>query len=254
MSKLTRRSFLRRAAGAGLILNTSELITGCGGEAPPLISAATDVPADTAARVNVVRGADLTQMTHQLLDAVGGIGAIVHPGETVFIKPNLGGVDFVSHNSFLAGESTKVEIITVVAEECLRAGAARVIIGEGGQVRRFAWEEAVTLDGASNLAFEAARLNAAYGDKLQLACLMADSPGWDPLPSPHTDLGNIYVSSLLARADRVISIAPIKTHRWTYITATMKNFVGSTSYDLYGDGMPWRYKLHSAAGGVSQRS
>ena len=252
MTRLTRRGFLRRAAGIGAALGASELVTGCGGPAAPFIPVATDVPVDTAARVHAVRGTDLYEMTQQALEAVGGIESVVHPGESVFIKPNLGGVDFVSHNSFLGGESAKVEIIVTVAEECLRAGASSVIIGEGGQVRQFSWEHALTLDGSTNLAVEAARLNAAYSGKLQLACLMTDSPDWDPIPSPHTDLGDIYVSSLLARADRVISIAPIKTHRWTYITATMKNFVGSTSFDLYGNGMPWRYALHNAVGGVSQ--
>jgi uncharacterized protein (DUF362 family) len=252
MNKLTRRSFLRRATGAGLALSASELLTGCGGTAPPFVPSPTDTPVDTTARVAAIRGTDLREMTHQGLEAVGGIESVVHPGETVFIKPNLGGVDFVSHNSFLGGESTKIEIIVTVAEECLQAGAAKVIIGEGGQVRQFSWEHALTLDGSTTLAAEAVRLNAAYADRLQLACLMVDSPEWDPLPSPHTDLGDIYVSSLLARADRVISIAPIKTHRWTHITATMKNFVGSTSFDQYGGGMPWRYALHGAAGGVSQ--
>lgn len=252
MRRLTRRGFLHCAAGAGLGLSGSQLLTGCGGTPPPLIGAVTDVPVDTTSRVSVIRGLDLYEMTHQALDAVGGIESVVHPGETVFIKPNLGGVDFVSHNSFLGGESAKVEIIVTVAEACLQAGASKVIIGEGGQVRQFSWEHAVTLDGSTNLAAEAARLNAAYPDKLQLACLMVDSPEWDPVPSPHTDLGEIYISSLLARADRVISIAPIKTHRWTYITGTMKNFVGSTSFDRYGSGMPWRYALHNAAGGVSQ--
>ena len=129
MGRLTRRTFLRRVAGAGLVLDASELLTGCGGTPPPPIQAATDAPTDTAARVMVVRGTDLSEMARRLLDAVGGIETIVRPGETVFIKPNLGGVDFVSHNSFLSGESTKVEIILAVAEECLRAGAAKVIIG-----------------------------------------------------------------------------------------------------------------------------
>ena len=73
-----------------------------------------------------------------------------------------------------------------------------------------------------------------------LACLIVDFPDWDPVPSGHTNLGEIYVSSLITRADRVITIAPIKTHRWTYTTAAMKNFVGATSFDRFGNGPPRR--------------
>lgn len=252
MSRLSRRSFLRRAAGAGLALGTSKLITGCGGAAPAFIPVSTDAPVDTTARVAAIRGTDLYEMTRQALDAVGGIESIIHPGETVFIKPNLGGMGFVPHNIFDTGESTKVEIIVTLVEECLQAGASKVIIGEAGQVRSFDWATAVTLDGSTNLAAERDRLNAIYPGGVELACLMADSPEWDPVPSPHTDLGQIYISSLLARADRVISVCPIKTHRWTGITATMKNFVGTTSYDRYGNGLNWRFILHGAAGGVDQ--
>lgn len=252
MNGLSRRSFLRRAAGAGLGLSASQMMSGCGGAAPPFIPVSTDAPIDTTARLAAIRGTDLYEMTRQALDAIGGITSIVHPGETVFIKPNLGGIGFVPHNIFVSGESAKVEILVTVAEACLQAGAAKVIIGEGGQVRQFRWEDAVTLDGLTNLAAERDRLNAAYPGEIQLACLMVDSPEWDPVPSPHTDLGQIYISSLLARADRVISVAPIKTHRWTAITAAMKNFVGTTSYDRYGNGLNWRFILHNAAGGIDQ--
>ena len=251
MRECNRRDFLRFGGQAGLLAGASSILPGCG--APlPYISSPTDSPTTTPARVAVSRGLDLYEMTRRLLDSVGGIGAYVQPGETVFIKPNFGGLGFVPHNIFTSGECCKVETVVTVAEECLKAGAGQVIIGEGGQVRTFSWADAVTLDGATNLAAEADRLRAAYPGEVILACLEADSPAWDPLPSPHTDLGNIEVSGLLARADRVISIAVLKTHRWTHLTGTMKNFVGTTSLDRYGSGFNARDGLHFAAGGVAQ--
>ncbi|MBN1345369.1 MAG: DUF362 domain-containing protein [Phycisphaerae bacterium] len=191
-------------------------------------------------------------MTLETLEAVGGIRSIVHEGETVFIKPNLAGLGFVGFDPVPAGESVKPEIVVVVAEECLKAGAAKVVIGEGGQARFIPWQDAWTLDGTVSLVQEVARLNATYPGEVSLASLEADSPAWDPVPSPHTDLGEIYISSLVARADRIISIAVPKSHRWTYLTASMKNFVGTTTFDKYGYGMAWRFLLHNAAGGVSQ--
>jgi uncharacterized protein (DUF362 family) len=207
---------------------------------------------DATARVVAVRGDDLAAMARELVEHLGGMSAIVRAGESVFIKPNVGGLSVIPGDSFANGESTKIEIVTAIAEECLKAGAARVTIGEGGLTRSFSWELATTLDHSTNLVREVERLNAAYPGRVELACLIADSPAWDPLPSPHTDLGQIFVSSLVTRADRVISIAPIKTHRWSVTTGTMKNFVGTTSFEQYGSGMSWRIGLHNAAGGVIQ--
>jgi uncharacterized protein (DUF362 family) len=85
-----------------------------------------------------------------------------------------------------------------------------------------------------------------------MVSLETGSPGWDAVPSPHTDLGSIQVSSLVTRADKVISIGVLKTHRWTSITASMKNFFGTTPFAVYGQGMGWRFKLHEAAGGPGQ--
>jgi uncharacterized protein (DUF362 family) len=251
MKHCTRRDFLKTGLSTGLPLGATTFLTGCGAT-PPSISVPADTPKDHIAEVTAVRGKDLYGMTRDILDAIGGIESVVHPGETVFIKPNLSGLGFLPGNSFVRGESTKVEILVVVAEECLKAGAASVVIGEGSIVSTFAWDEAVTLDGTTNLAAEALRLNETYPGKVTLACLEADSPAWDPLPSPHTDLGDIYVTSLMARADRVISIAPIKTNRWTHTTASLKNFVGTTSFKQYGNMLNWRTQLHSAAGGISQ--
>ncbi len=247
----TRRGFLRRGVQVGAALGAAKLLTGCGGERPWL-PAPTDAPLPGTARVNAVLGTDLYAMTREALEAVGGMASIINPGETAFIKPNFGGLGFVDGDPIRLGESVKPEIVIVVAEACLQAGAAKVIIGEGGQSRVIPWEQATTLDGTTDLITESERLNAAYPGEVVLASLEVDSPAWDPIPSPHTGLGDVYVSSLLARADRVISIAVIKSHRWCHVTGSMKNFVGATSFDQYGFGFPWRFLLHSAAGSVAQ--
>jgi hypothetical protein len=111
-----------------------------------------------------VRGHDLWSMTREVLEALGGIGRIVNPGETVFIKPNMVTLPWAGsgRNPFARGECTKAEIAAATAEACLEAGAREVIIGDGSQMPRFEWERATTLDGATNLAAEAARLRAAH--------------------------------------------------------------------------------------------
>jgi uncharacterized protein (DUF362 family) len=209
-------------------------------------------PVETPATVAAIRGNDLRAMTREALEAIGGIDAVVQPGQTVFIKPNFGSVGLVPRNTIAIGECTKPEIVATVAEECLQAGAAKVIIGDAAQVPRFRWDEIRTLDESTNLAAEAERLNATYAGEVILACLNADSPSWDTIPSPYSGLGEIYVSSLVTRADRIITIPVLKTHRWTQLSLAMKNFMGVTPVASYGGGLPWRFALHDAPGGLEQ--
>lgn len=251
MDRCSRRDLLRYGIGGGLALIGGRFLSGCGA-APAYIALPTDQVYGSDATVFSVRGLDLHEMTCRVVRAVGGMESVVRPGETVFIKPNFGGLSFPYHNSCMAGDNTKVEIVTAVAEECLKAGAASVTVGEAGQVRRFSWDLATTLDGSKTMVQEAKRLADAYGRPVTLACLAVDSPGWDEVPSPHTNLGTLKVSTLVTRADRVISIGVVKTHRWTQTTGTLKNFVGVTSTDHYGLGSPDRVVLHQAAGGVEQ--
>lgn len=244
MNRLTRRQLLTGSSQAALTVGAAGTFSGCAHETPP------DTPYGQPARVAAVLGNDLAEMARAALEAFGGAEAIVQPGESVFIKPNFGAVGMVKYDSIAAGDCTKPEIVVAVAEECLKAGASQVTIGDAGQARRWSWEKVQYLDGSTHLAAEIQRLNGAYGDRVTLACLNADSPEWDPIPSPYTPLGNIYISSLIARADKVISIPVIKSHRWTEVTASMKNFVGSTSTARYGLGIQWRFLLHNA--GIEQ--
>jgi len=231
--KVSRRDFLRAAAaGAAVTIAAPPLLTACGGkEATPPPS---PTPGATA-RVAAIRGTDLSDMTREALEAVGRLEKIVNPGETVFIKPNMNTLPFTPFigNRFVAGDCTKPEIVVAVAEECLRAGAAKVIVGDGSQMPTFSWEDATTLDGSTNLVAEAARLSSQYEGKVTLACLDTDSPEWVEVPTS-TYLGNVAISSLVARADRIISVPVLKTHQWAHLTLSLKNFVGVTPLERYG--------------------
>jgi len=172
-------------------------------------------------------------MTRDAIDALGGIRTVVDEGETVFIKPNFVTFPWAKHNRcFHVGECTKPEIIIAVTEECLKAGASKVVVGEGSHLPRFEWQHAVTLDGKTNLVREARRLSAKYAGRVALACLETDSPGWVEVPSK-TRLGKIAVSSLVAKADKVISIPVAKTHSWAQLTLAAKSFIGVTPLSRY---------------------
>ena len=255
MKKITRRDFLKMGAGSAVAAGLPFVVPGCSKSGTEYVP---PPPPQINAQVAAVKGNDLYDMSRNLLSELGGIESIVHPGETVFIKPNMVTLPWApGSNCFALGECTKVEIISAVAEECLKAGASEVIIGDGSQMYTFDWHAAVTLDGQTNLVDEAARLNAAYSGNVSLACLETDSPGWVEVPS-RTPMGSILISDYLTTADRVISIAVAKTHMWAQLTLGLKNFVGVTSMDRYAAQLPaghWERSAgldHSSPRAISQ--
>ena len=226
MNEAPRRDFLKAGVGAAVAVASSWPLEA--GRA-----SAQGAPRKTNAKVAAVRGDNLGSMTRDAIDALGGIRAVVAKGETVFVKPNLVTFPWAQHNHcFRVGECTKPEIIIAVAEECLKAGAAEVIVGEGSHLPRFDWRHAITLDGRTNLAKEAERLSASYRGKVTLACLETDSPGWVEVPS-RTRLKKVAISSLAAKADKVISLPVAKTHSWAQLTLALKNFIGITPLSRY---------------------
>ena len=252
MHRIDRREFLRIGAGAAVVLGASPLLADCGGGES--VSPTPTSPPLT--QVAIVKGTDLRAMARDAVDAIGGIGSVVSEGQTVFIKPNFVTIGWqsIGREAIATGECTKPEILFAVAEECLKAGAAEVIIGDGTQMPSWEWDKVMTLDRSTNMAAEAQRLTSAYDGKVTLACLDADSPEWVDLPS-RSSLEKISVSSLVARADRVISIPVLKTHQWAQLTLSMKCFIGTTPLAKYGakpDGTQPRIFLHTATGGIEQ--
>jgi uncharacterized protein (DUF362 family) len=229
MDKITRREFLKLSAGTAIALGSPQILMGCEKKKSAV------EPSEINATVAAVRGDNLDSMTRDALDALGGIQKVVNQGETVFIKPNFVTFPWAQYNNcFGIGECTKPEIIIAVTEECLKAGAAEVIIGDGSQLYTFDWKYAKTFDGSTDLVQEAERLSSKYSGKVTLACFENDSPGWTEVPS-RTYLNKIAVSSLVTNADKVISIPVAKTHSWAQLTLSLKNFVGVTSLKRYAN-------------------
>lgn len=213
MQNLTRRDFIGGAVGAMAALNT-----------PSAFGAARKAAGKS--RVSAVKGNDLTRMTLEALEPLGGMKAVVKEGETVFIKPNFVSAPWAKYNKcFATGECTKPEIILAVTDECLKAGAREVIIGDGSQLPKYDWREIKTLDGKKDMLTEAKRLSAKYSGKVKLACLEVDSPGWVEVPSKCKQK-KIAVADMVTKADRVITIPVAKTHSWAQLTLGTKNFVG----------------------------
>lgn len=233
MQKITRREFLKASASTAVALGAPWVLTSCKVKKPDQGPSQKIGAQEINAQVAAIRGDDLKSMTRDALDALGGLQTVVNKGETVFIKPNFVSFPWAQYNNcFHMGECTKPEIIIAVTEECLKAGAQEVIIGDGSHLPRFDWEYAITLDGSTDLVKEAGRLSSLYDGNVTLACLETDSPCWVEVPSD-TPLEKIAISSLVANADKVISIPTAKTHSWAQLSLALKNFIGITPLSRY---------------------
>jgi uncharacterized protein (DUF362 family) len=235
MEKIDRRYFCKKSLNTAVALGFPGLLIACEKGSPDDNYLTRPIPIGDSinAIVSAVRGLDLDQMTRDAIDEIGGMSSVVDPGETVFIKPNFVNFPWAkTNNCFRNGECTKPEIIIATAEECLKAGADKVVIGEGSHLYTFDWKYAITFDGQRNLVDETARLNREYGDKLSLACLENDSPEWIDVESETRDR-KIAISSLAANADKIISLPVAKTHSWAELTLGTKNFIGITPLSKY---------------------
>lgn len=193
--------------------------------------------------IAIVKGANLYSMTRKAINLLGGMKTIVNPGDKVFIKPNYitGGLD--GHDPVYAGEISHPEVVASVAEECVKAGAKEVIIGE--------WCERpikINFGGENNKEGAQVKslieaLNKKYGHKIYLVNLMEYTTYFKYVPS-RTKLKYLAIPNLVAEADVIISIPSLKTHHHPCpVSLGMKNFIGIMPSVLYGEP---RYKLHEA--------
>lgn len=250
--RLGRREFLKTGVGVtAAVVAPTFLNLGCdkGG-------------ADSAPTVHAIVGSELTELFDMGMQAAhaAGIRGTALAGATVFIKPNLvalGMEIFGCGYDPTTGECTKPEIVAGVAEQCLKAGAARVTIGEGAQAEAWDWRDVVFLPGTTiaettNLGDFVASLNARYGaGRAELVCLH-EADLWDAIPSSSSAghlADGIFVGQAFARADHVISIPVIKTHQWALMSGAMKNLFGVASIHKHGNGIS-RCKLHTGYDGI----
>ena len=194
-------------------------------------------------QVSIVKGSNLYSITKKAINLLGGMKTIVKKNDKVFIKPNYvsGGLD--GHDPVSAGEIAHPEVVASVAEECVKAGAKEVVIGE--------WvERPVKINFGGKEGKEGAQvkhlidlLNKKYGKKIFLINLMEYTTHFRYFPS-RTPLKFLAIPNLVADADVVISIPSLKTHhKPSPVSLGMKNFMGIMPSVLYGEP---RYKLHQA--------
>ncbi len=204
---ITRRRFLKAAAGAGAALTWP----GC---APIIVSDG----GLTAATAIVRAGYNPT-----LADVITAGFDLVPPpdvrGKRVLLKVNL--VDLPRESRPIV---TDPAVIVAAAEAFRRRGAAEVVVADGPALQRDAWQ-IVDAIGLTPLLRE-------HG--LRFVDLNVVDPVRQANPSGLTGLEHLYFARTAVDTDVLVSMPKMKTHHWLGVSLAMKNMFGVMSSMVYG--------------------
>ncbi|HOT27795.1 MAG TPA: DUF362 domain-containing protein [Candidatus Ozemobacteraceae bacterium] len=197
---MKRRDFLKMAAGAAAAVALG-----------PMISGGTSLFAadDAALPPSVwVEGGEPEAMLKAALDAYGGMGRFVSPGDVVVVKPNIGW----DRAPELAG-NTNPDLVAGVVKACLEAGAKKVKVFDrtcANPLRCYA--SSLIEEKAADAGAEVAHI---------------DDAGFVEHPLPN---GKVLKKWPLYRefleANKVINVPIAKHHGMATVTLGLKNLMG----------------------------
>jgi uncharacterized protein (DUF362 family) len=215
-STADRRLVLRRLAQAGAVLGTSGALGALGLFCPGRFRHGArgrglrDLRvADEPGRppLVVARGGSPPLLVRAAVDAVGGMGRFVRPGETVLVKPNM-----AWDRTPEQGANTNPEVVAEVVRLCRAAGARRVIVAE-------------------NTIHDAERVAARSGIRAAVAAaggelVLQGASGFEWTTLGGSILASWDVLSVLFDADRLINVPVVKHHSLSHLTCGIKNHMG----------------------------
>jgi len=225
--ELSRRDFLRRAAGASavalagvglaaaLLDKNGPPASEAGSSAKGLGDFALPELKGRPGRMAVVRadpkaGApDRRAMLERALEAVGGLGAYVKPGDRVLLKVNAA---FATSPNL--GATTHPDLVAAMAALCAKAGAAQVAVTDNPI---HSPESCFALTGIADAAAKA-------GAKL----LLPREELFTPVNAPGGRLLRDWptLSGAFRGVSKLIVLSPVKDHHRAGASMTLKNFYG----------------------------
>ena len=163
--------------------------------------------------VGVARGPNMPAATRAAVRLAGGLD-VIHPGQTVLVKPNI-----CCPNAHPA--TTSPEVLSTVLEMVREKRPGRLIVGDQtfyvqstvGNVRRSGLEQAVRAHGAEFVAFD---------DVPRKHLRLAAARHWPD---------GYRIPAMLDQVHHVINLACVKTHVLARYTMAMKNFIGVIDAD-----------------------
>jgi uncharacterized protein (DUF362 family) len=217
--KIDRRLFLSRAAKAALSVAAAGLVAsslydrqGPSGEIDTELVTLPDfsVPTKDGQIISIVKGFDRIQTVDKAIDLLGGIERFVKPGDVVVIKPNIA---FTTAPTL--GATTNPELVAEVVRLCYGRGQAKQVIVTDYPINDP--ESCFALTGVGNAAAQAGAKIVLPKDKLFKKTTIKSGKlikNWPVLYEP------------LAKANKLIGIAPVKNHSRAGASMSMKNWYG----------------------------
>ena len=143
----------------------------------------------------------------QAVDQLGGMSAMVHPGERVLIKPNL-----LHAMSPKRAVTTHPSVLAAVIRLVKEAGAVPFVGDSSGMPL---YERVLRATGVRSVAEE---LGAEIVDFTAEACEVENADG--------VRVKRLVLSKAVVEADKLISLPKLKTHGQVYFTGAIKNQLG----------------------------
>jgi len=217
--QLNRRKFLARAAKAGLSIAAASAIAktlydkkGPSAQPPSDLVTIPDfsIHAEPGRTISIVKGPDRTKTVDKAIDLLGGIERFVKPDEIVVIKPN---VAFTSVPAL--GATANPDLVAEVIRLCYSRAQAKKVYVTDNPINNPA--SCFTISQIGKAATQAGaevilpKLNLFRPTTLQKSKYIKN---WPVLYGP------------LAKAHKLIGIAPVKSHSRAAASMSMKNFYG----------------------------
>jgi uncharacterized protein (DUF362 family) len=217
---LSRRQLLARAGKAGMSIAAAAAVSyllyddkgpGGGAEGEKRVTLKDfSVQPEQGQAISIVKGSNRTKTVDKAIEMLGGIERFVKPGETVVIKPN---VAFATPAMLCA--TANPELVAEVVRLCYNRGKAKKVIVTDNPINDPA--SCFTLSGIGKAASEAGAEVVLPKENMFKVTTLAGGElikDWPVFFEP------------LAKADKLIGIAPVKNHHRAGASMTMKNWYG----------------------------
>ena len=213
---LSRRLFLTLAAAIASLFTFRRSVTGELLFVRVLRQEKPRVPTDpfTAkgkSLVGVSGSGSIEERVREAVGLIGGFGKLNLKGKTVLVKPNV-----VSGSPSPA--TTSPELVAAVVRILLKEGAREVVVGDMSALLSRATLKNMKKCGIRDAAERAGARVVAFEDSK-----------WIEVPLPGARyVKKAYVTEWLYRADVIVNLPVVKTHRSASYSICLKNFIGCT--------------------------
>lgn len=149
----------------------------------------------------------LKSTVQQAIEAIGGFGQLVKPGETILLKANFNTAD-------PPPAASDPQFVRAIIELLLEQGATKVVLGASST---FSLSTRDTLEKTSMLQ---------TAQEVGADVAIFDEEDWVPVETGGEFLSRVHVARAALEADKIVYACCLKTHRFADFTMSLKLAMG----------------------------